>query len=459
MSNLLRMLLVDDDPASLHLVGRYVESEGFEVTTASNAEEAERIADEIQPHLMITDVVLPNMDGFTLLSRFKGKHPQTEVILLTGHASVERAVEAIRDGACDYIEKPVDRTRLLASLRKAKQQIALRLENQDLRNRLTTQAREMLVGQSNGIEEVRRTIERVTGSNMSVFIDGESGTGKEVAAEMLHQLGTRAREPLIKVSCAAIPENLLESEMFGYEKGAFTGATQSKAGKFELAHRGTLFLDEIGEMSPSLQAKLLRTLQDGQFSRLGGNQVRTVDVRVVSATNIDVAKSITAGKFREDLFYRLNVVHLHMPPLRERLDDIPLLVSHFLARLRRKLNLEELRISPEGLQHLQSHSWPGNVRELSNAIERAAALRRSSTLDAGDFVLGRGVQVAAPLKEGSLSFELGTSLDEVECRMIQAAMTACGGDKEKAAAMLGVSARTIYRKLESLENPPASKSL
>ncbi|MBI4026115.1 MAG: sigma-54-dependent Fis family transcriptional regulator [Verrucomicrobia bacterium] len=444
----LRMLLVDDDPASLHLLERFVETEGFEVATARNAEEAERIALELQPHLVITDIILPGKDGFALLARFKEKLPQTEVMLLTGHASVERAVEAIRDGACDYIEKPVNRSRLIASLRKARQQIALRLENLDLRERLTAQAREMLVGQSAAIEGVRRTIGRVAGGNMSVFIAGESGTGKEIAAEMLHRLGARAREPLVKVSCAAIPENLLESEMFGYEKGAFTGASQAKAGKFEMAHRGTLFLDEIGEMNPGLQAKLLRVLQDGQFTRLGGNEVRSVDVRVVSATNVEVEKAIGAGKFREDLFYRLNVVHLRMPSLREHLDDVPLLAAHFLGLLRRKLNIEKLEISSEALKLLQSHSWPGNVRELANAMERATALRRGSTLETSDFALGaESVPKTPAFTEKQLVIELGTPLEAVEDRMIRAALAACGGDKEKAAAMLGISARTIYRKL------------
>ncbi len=446
MSAPLHMLLVDDDPASLHLVGRFVETEGFHVSTARNAEEAERMALETHPHLVIADVVLPGKDGFALLARLKEKLPQTEVILLTGHASVERAVDAIRDGACDYIEKPVDRARLVAALRKAKQQIALRLENLDLRGRLDAQAREMLVGQSEPIAEIRKTIERVASGNMSVFIEGESGTGKEIAAEMLHRLGVRAREQLVKVSCAAIPENLLESEMFGYEKGAFTGATQARAGKFEFAHQGTLFLDEIGEMSTGLQAKLLRVLQDGQFSRLGGNEMRTVDVRVVCATNVEVEKAIAAGKFREDLFYRLNVVRLRMPPLRDRLDDVPLLAAHFLGRFRKRMNVEELQISPGALQKLQGHSWPGNVRELANAIERAVALHRGPVIEAVDFDFGSKVR---PVSKGtpSLTFELGTSLEKVEDQMIRAAMDACGGDKEKAASMLGISSRTIYRKL------------
>lgn len=451
MTDTLRLLLVDDDPASLHLVERFIEKEGFQVNTAPSAEEAEALIEEFQPQIVITDVVLPGRDGFNLLVYCKEKLPQCEVILLTGHASVERAVEAIRDGACDYIEKPVERSRLVASLRKARQQVALRMENLELRNRLTHQAREMLVGQSLKIQEIRQTISRVAGSNMSVFIDGESGTGKEVVAEMLHRLGTRAAAPLIKVSCAAIPDNLLESEMFGYEKGAFTGATQRKMGKFELAHRGTLFLDEIGEMSPGLQAKLLRVLQDGQFTRLGGNQVHEVDVRVVSATNVDVAKAIPAGKFREDLFYRLNVVRLHMPPLRERLDDVPLLVGHYLARLREKLNMSELQISSGGLSLLQAHHWPGNVRELFNALERAVALSQGHTLESSDFVLNPKPPPATAAAEGALIFELGTSLEEVERRMIRAAMDACRGDKEKAAAMLGLSTRTIYRKLESME--------
>jgi DNA-binding NtrC family response regulator len=452
MADLLKLLLVDDDAASLHLVERFIETEGFEVTAAQSAEEAEELALQIHPHVLITDVVLPGMDGFMLLARLKEKLPQLEVILLTGHASVERAVEAIRDGASDYIEKPVNRSRLLASIRKVKQQVALRLENLELKNKLNVQAKDLLVGHSPKIEEIRRTIERIASGNMNVFIEGESGTGKEVVAEMLHRLGTRMNEALIKVSCAAIPDNLLESEMFGYEKGAFTGAMQSKPGKFELAHRGTLFLDEIGEMSPPLQAKFLRVLQDGQFSRLGGNDLHAVDVRVVAATNIKVEKAITEGKFREDLYYRLNVVRIQMPPLRERLDDIPFLVAHFLGVIRRKLNLNEIQLAPEAIEYLQTHSWPGNVRELANTIERAVALRQGNILKVSDFTFNDRALHPVPNHANAadsrkLIFDIGTPLEEIESQMIRAAIEAAGGDKEKAAAMLGISARTIYRKL------------
>jgi len=442
------MLLVEDDPSALHLLERFVEKEGFEVRTSANAEEAERLALDYRPHLVIADVVLTGKDGFTLLSRLKETLPETEVILLTGHASVDRAVEAIREGACDYLEKPIDRSRLIASVRRTRQQVALRLENMELRSRLTTHVREMLVGQSPAIEKIRRTIEQVAGGDMNVFIEGESGTGKEVAAEMLHHLGIRSRGPLIKVSCAAIPETLLESEMFGHEKGAFTGAAQSRAGKFELADGGTLFLDEVGEMTSSLQAKLLRVLQDGRFTRLGSNEVRTADVRVVAATNVNVAQAVSSGKFREDLLYRLNVIHLRMPPLRERAEDIPFLVTHFLAALRKRLKVEELPVAPAAMKLLQNHSWPGNVRELINTLERAVSLRRGPLLDVQDFVLApTAVAATGPSSTRGLLFELGTPLEQVEKQMIRAAMEASGGSKERAAAMLGISTRTIYRKL------------
>jgi two-component system, NtrC family, response regulator HydG len=442
------MLLVDDDPASLHLIERFVEKEGFDIRTCTSAEEAEVLAQTLHPHVLLTDVVLPGMDGFTLISKLRSMLPDMEVILLTGHASVERAVEAIRDGASDYIEKPVDRSRLIASLRKVKQQVALRLENTELRNRLKTQAKDLMVGQSPAICEVRETIERIAGGDMNVFVQGESGTGKEVAAELLHKLGARVREQLVKVSCAAIPDHLLESEMFGYEKGAFTGATQSKAGKFEIAHKGTLFLDEIGEMSTVLQAKLLRVLQDGQFSRLGSNEMKTVNVRVISATNVKVEKAISEGKFREDLFYRLNVVYLKLPPLRERLEDIPLLVTHLLNKIQNRSGIETIEVTPEAIKFLQSHHWPGNVRELANTVERAVALRKGDLLDAGDFSFISTTGMASPKSEsGRITIELGTPLDQVEERMIRAALDACAGDKEKAASLLGISSRTIYRKL------------
>jgi two-component system response regulator HydG len=449
----LKLLLVDDDPASLHLVERFVETEGFEVVTSSNGEDALKLAEKIIPDLVITDVVLPGMDGFSLLARLREKLPQTEVIVLTGHATVERAVEAIRDGACDYIEKPVQRSRLIASLRKAKQQIALRLENLELRKQLATQARDLMIGESPRILEIRNQIERIAGSNSNVFIDGESGTGKEVAAELIHRLSPRAQHLLVKVSCAAIPDNLLESEMFGYQKGAFTGAHMNKEGKFEVAHKGTLFLDEIGEMSAGLQAKLLRVIQDGQFSRLGHNETRQVDVRIVCATNIDVEKAISKGSFRQDLFYRLNVVHLHMPPLKDRLEDIPLLVQHFLDQERREQGIEGLEITSAALDKLAQHGWPGNVRELSNAVERAVALRKSQRLDAEDFSLG-----PRPRKtlDGSspIIFEVGSSLGDIERQVILRTLERCNGDKEKAAAMLGISSRTIYRKIEELDTLP-----
>jgi len=445
MAENLRLLLVDDDPASLHLLERLVEEEGFEVTKTGSAEEAEKIALELRPHVVITDVVLPGGDGYELMGKLKTQLPESEVMLLTGHASVERAVEAIRDGACDYIEKPVNRSRLVASLRKARQQVALKLENLELRRRLATQAQETLVGQNPSIEDIRRNIERVAGSDTSVFIEGESGTGKEIAAEMIHRSSGRVRHTLVKVSCAAIPENLLESEMFGHEKGAFTGASYSKPGKFELADRGTLFLDEIGEMKPGLQAKLLRVLQDGKISRLGSTQDREVNVRIVCATNIDVEKAIAAGQFREDLFYRINVVRMRMPALRDRLDDVPLLTTHFLAQIGRRLGIENLHATPASMERLQGYAWPGNVRQLKNVIERAVAMRQGPVLDVKDFLL-TDAPVAAK-SDSRMTFELGTPLEEVERRMIKSALDACAGDKEKAAAMLGISSRTIYRKL------------
>ncbi len=449
MADRLKLLLVDDDVASLHLLERIVEQEGFEVAKAMSAEDAEKVALEMHPHVVITDVVLPGADGYVLMGKLKERLPECEVMLLTGHASVERAVEAIRDGACDYIEKPVVRSRLVASLRKARQQVALKLENLELRHQLEARSQEILVGQNPKIEEIRRTVERAAGSDASVLVEGESGTGKEIVAEMVHRLSARASHALVKVSCAAIPENLLESEMFGHEKGAFTGAALSKPGKFELAHRGTLFLDEIGEMKPGLQAKLLRVLQDGKISRLGSTEDREVNVRVVCATNVGVEKAIAAGNFREDLFYRVNVVHLHMPPLRDRLDDVPLLVTHFLAQISRRLQMEDVHVTPAGLERLQSHSWPGNVRQLKNVIERAVALRKSSMLDVDDFVF---TDVASPQASGkNITVELGMSLEEVERRMIKAALAQCQGDKEKAAAMLGISSRTIYRKLGEKE--------
>ena len=447
------ILLVDDEEALRVAAEKILSREGYRVTSCPNAKEGlAQFANE-DVDLLITDLKLPDQDGIEVLKKAKELRPTVEVIVITGHGTVEVAVEAMRLGAYDFIEKPLDPPLLLKAVSKAIDRHRLAAENRQLREQLQKQSSEdALVGNNPAMLAVKKLIRQIASTDISILIRGESGTGKEIVADVVHQLSERREGPLVKISCAAIPENLLESELFGYERGAFTGAVNSKPGKFELAHGGSLFLDEIAEMSPQLQAKLLRVLQDGRFQRVGGTKDLQVDVRIMSATHVDIGKAIKEGRFREDLFYRLNVMSVGLPPLRQRRDDIPLLANHFLTKHATRMQKDVRSIAPSAMDELIAHPWPGNARELENVVQRALAMATTDRIE--------GFQIAPsteteplPVSEfgPSITIPLGTPLSEIEERVIQETLKQCGGVKEKAAKILGVSSRTLQRRFSEKE--------
>jgi two-component system response regulator HydG len=441
------ILLVDDEEALCTAAEKILAKEGYRVTSVNTAADGLAKFEREGSDLLITDLMLPDLEGIQVLKRAKEMRPTVEVIVITGHATVEKAVEAMRLGAYDFIEKPLDRTALVKAVSKAVEKQRLAEENRQLREELQQQRGEdALIGNSEGMVAVKKLIRQIAGTDVSVLVQGESGTGKEVAADVLHNLSLRRDKGIVKISCAAIPETLLESELFGYERGAFTGAAGSKPGKFELADGGTLFLDEIAEMSPQLQAKLLRVLQDGRFQRLGSTKDIQVDVRVISATHVDIHQAIAEKKFREDLYYRLNVVNVALPPLRQRSEDIPLLTEHFLKKYAARMRKDVRTVAPAAMDQLLSHSWPGNVRELENAMQRAIAVVAGDTIQSFQLVLLPSGSAAGQSLGPSVTIPIGLPMAEAEERIINAALTHCGGDKEKAAKLLGISSRTLYRR-------------
>ncbi|MGA2602700.1 MAG: sigma-54 dependent transcriptional regulator [Verrucomicrobiia bacterium] len=441
------ILLVDDEEALCTAAEKILAKEGYRVTSVNTAADGLAKFEREGYDLLITDLMLPDLEGIQVLKRAKELRPTVEVIVITGHATVEKAVEAMRLGAYDFIEKPLDRTALVKAVSKAVEKQRLAEENRQLREELHQQRGEdALIGNSEGMVAVKKLIRQIAATDVSVLVQGESGTGKEVAADVLHNLSLRRDKGIVKISCAAIPETLLESELFGYERGAFTGAAGSKPGKFELADGGTLFLDEIAEMSPQLQAKLLRVLQDGRFQRLGSTKDIQVDVRVISATHVDIHQAIAEKKFREDLYYRLNVVHVTLPPLRQRSEDIPLLTEHFLKKYAARMRKDVRTVAAAAMEQLLNHSWPGNVRELENAIQRAIAVVAGDTIQSFQLVLLPSGSAAGQSFGPSVTIPIGLPMAEAEERIINAALTHCDGDKEKAAKLLGISSRTLYRR-------------
>jgi two-component system response regulator HydG len=453
MARKAEILLVDDEEALRIAAEKILQREGYRVTSCPNAKEGLAQFGVEGVDLLITDLMLPDLDGIEVLKRAKESRPTVEVIVITGHGTVEKAVEAMRLGAYDFIEKPLDPPLLLKAVAKAIDRHRLAAENRQLREQLQKQAgEEALVGNCAAMVSVKKLIRQIAATDISVLIRGESGTGKEIVADVIHQLSSRKDGPIVKISCAAIPENLLESELFGYERGAFTGAVNSKPGKFELAHGGTLLLDEIAEMSPQLQAKLLRVLQDGRFQRVGGTKDIQVDVRVLSATHVDISKAIKDGKFREDLLYRLNVMSITLPSLRQRREDIPLLAIHFLNKHAPRMQKEVHTIAPPAMEELLAHPWPGNVRELENVMQRALAMVNGDTIVAFQMAPVTDAESIPTTPIGpAITIPLGTPLSEIEDRVIEETLKHCGGVKEKAAKMLGVSSRTLQRR--SSEKP------
>jgi two-component system, NtrC family, nitrogen regulation response regulator NtrX len=386
-----KILVVDDEDGIRKVLGQLLEYEGHEVRTAAHGGEALSVYPAFLPDLTFLDVKMPRMDGLEVLTRIREEHPGAVVVMISGHGTIDTALEATRRGAYDFLEKPLDTDRILLVMRNALQQQGLREENARLRGEV--ESRHEIVGRSYGIRQVVERIERVAPSDARVLITGENGTGKELVARAIHRLSPRADEPFVEVNCAAIPSELIESELFGHVKGSFTGAHEDRAGKFELADGGTLFLDEVGDMSASAQAKVLRALQEGVITRVGGARAQKVDVRVLAATNKELAEEIAGGRFREDLYYRLNVIPLHVPPLRERREDIPMLVEHFTRLLMREAVMPGRRFSDDALLLLQRMEWPGNVRELRNTVERLLILSPGDLIGADDvemLVGGRG---------------------------------------------------------------------
>jgi DNA-binding NtrC family response regulator len=444
------LLVVDDDAAMREMLASMLEPEGFVVDTAKTADEAlERLRDR-DYDLVLSDIRMPGRSGIALASDMRDLRARTPVVLMTAFGSLDSAVEAIRAGAFDYITKPFKREAVLVTLERALAHRALSEENVRLRRAVDqTTALGDLVGASPAMRELFALVKRVGAGRSSVLITGESGTGKEVVARTIHFSGSRARGPFVPVNCTAIPEGLLESELFGHVRGAFTGAHASKRGLFEEASGGTLFLDEIGDMGPSLQGKLLRVLQDHEIRPVGGNVSVKVDVRIIAATNRDLRAEIEAGRFRHDLYYRLNVIPIHIPPLRERPEDVVLLANQFL---RRHSPDRIRRFTPAALESLKRRRWEGNARELENWIERVLALCDRDVIDAADLPQADGAAASAPRTgKDALGFALERRMTvrELEDSYIEEVLRFTGGNKVQAARILGINRRTLYRRGES----------
>ena len=448
------VLVVDDEPGHRLMVRAVLEDASWTVAEAASGDKALALLGRVQPHVALVDMKMPGMDGLTLLRELHARMPGLPVVLLTAFGSVGSAVDAMKQGAFDYLTKPADNEELKAVLEKSYEYRRLIEENARLRAERTGQG-EGIIGASPGIARVRELIEQVGPSEATVLILGESGTGKELVADGLHRASARSRKPLIKVNCAALPADLLESELFGYVKGAFTGAVKDKPGRFQLAAGGTLFLDEIGDIPAHLQAKLLRALQEKFIEPLGSVKSVETDVRILAATNRDLRADVVAGRFREDLFYRLAVLEIPIPPLRERLDDLPLLTGYLLRKLGKKNHKEIRTVSPAFLEALSRHSWPGNVRELENVLERALILARSDTFgpDLLPPQLAALVSAAAcPALGGALPEALpdalGIAMEDAERETLVRALDTFAGHREKTADALGISRRTLQYKLK-----------
>ncbi|MEL6185528.1 MAG: sigma-54 dependent transcriptional regulator [Myxococcota bacterium] len=452
------MLVVDDEHEHLESLRRIFEREGVSVRTAASGELALEVLRAEPVDLVLADVMMPGMTGLDLLRATKTLRPEADVVVMTAYATIELAVEAMREGAYDFVQKPFKAAlirqvvgRALERQRLAAENVMLRRELAELAGKEGTRA---IIGRSPAMLETLEMVRQAAPSTATVFLNGESGTGKELLARALHEQSPRESGPFVVVNCAALPESILEAELFGYERGAFTGALDTKEGRIERAQGGTLFLDEVGELTPPVQAKLLRVLQEGELERLGSNETRQVDFRLVSATNRNLEQMVKDNTFREDLFYRLNVIGISIPPLRDRIEDIPLLVDHFLRRFVAKNDKKVRGVAREALEALAAWAWPGNVRELENVMERAVVLSREDVLRLDDLPpplrKAQSPERASIRRDGrTVVIPIGTKLEEVERELIHATLEETGGDKTLAAQLLGIAARTIYRKLEA----------
>jgi DNA-binding NtrC family response regulator len=453
-----RVLIVDDDPATRSGLTELVRAWGFTAESAGDGAEAlERVTD-FRPSIIVSDMVMPKMSGLDLLKALKGEADHIKVILLTAQGTVDTAVEAVKAGAEDYLTKPLDPHKLQRLLERLAELNDQKRENQALRRQLNERGRfGRIIGHSQSMRALYQVLEQAAPTPASMLLLGESGTGKELVAQTIHQLSPRASAPFVGINCAAIPDTLLESEIFGHEKGAFTGATDRRAGCFELADRGTLFLDEIAEMTPATQVKLLRVLQERKFRRLGGRTEQDVDVRVLAATNIDPAVAIRDGRLREDLYYRLNVFTVSLPPLRDRKDDLPLLIQAFIDEFNARDNKNVKAVTPAALRLLEQYEWPGNVRELRNVIERATILARGELIEPAHLPTLGALPIATAPANG-LTIAPGMTVDQAEQKLIMATLDAAGGNKTRAAEMLGISLKTLHNKLNRFKEEQNTQS-
>lgn len=440
------ILVVDDERSNIDSLRRILEKAGWQVLTAQNGVEGLELVRQHSVELVLTDLRMPSMDGVELMRSVKALAPETEVVLMTAYGTVEMAVQAMKDGAHDFITKPFKRRDIEKTVRQAMEKRSLLRENRVLRAQLQAERQDRaIIGSSLALRRTLEVVRQAASSSATVVLEGESGTGKELLARALHEHSPRAHKPFIAVNLAALPETIIEGELFGAEKGAYTGSVGRREGRFSLADGGTLFLDEVGEIPAQVQVKLLRVLQEGEFERLGGIGPIRVDVRIVAATNLDLAEEVKAGRFRQDLYYRLSVITVDVPPLRERREDIPLLANHFLAQYSERNARPRLAFHPRTVEALETYDWPGNVRELQGVIERAVVLCRAEVIEPSD--LPPSLRAGGEVEGNRITIELGTPLDDIERRVIHETLRLTKGDKRTAARLLGIATRTIYRKL------------
>jgi len=436
------ILVIEDEEKLRRVIGLHLAAAGYDVKATGTAEEGFKLAGDAG--LVLTDLKLPGMDGLELLEKLKGQNSHTPVVVMSAFGTVENAVEAMKRGAVDFLPKPFSLDHLSVVVEKALDVSNLRDENRELREALGQRYQfENIVGRSPQMQEIFATVTRVAPTRATVLLAGESGVGKDMIARAIHEHSPRKGRPFVKINCTAIPENLMESELFGYEKGAFTGANISKPGKFEQADTGTVFLDEIGDVPPSIQVKLLRVLQEREFERLGSNKTQHTDVRVIAATNVDLRAALEQGTFREDLYYRLNVVPMNIPPLRERKDDIPYLVEHFAKKYGGQ-------ISEGALERLMSYHWPGNVRELENVLERSILLAQGPRVEAEDIKIETGAGRARPAVSTDAFLPEGMTLDQYEQSIIREALKRADGNKSQAARLLGLTRNALRYRLAQM---------
>ena len=456
-----RVLIVEDEPSTRLGLTELVRTWGFTAESAADGEEALQSITSFRPSIIITDLVMPRMGGLDLLKALKQDDAGCTVVLLTAQGSVESAVEAIKEGAYDYLTKPIEPQRLKILLDKIVERQDTLREVKVLRRQLREQGSfGSMIGSSACMRKVYQIVEQAAPTSASVLIWGESGTGKELVAKTIHQLSPRAQQPFVPINCAAIPETLLESEIFGHERGAFTGATDRREGCFELADRGTLFMDEIAEMTPATQVKLLRVLQERTFRRLGGRNEQSVDVRLIAATNVVPIDAVKSGKLREDLFYRLHVFAIELPPLRQRKDDLPLLIQSFITEFNSRNNKRVSAVEPAAMKVLEQYNWPGNVRELRNVVERAVIL------SSGDFLELKhlppyvsDVPPPAPPPTGGSALTPGMTVEEAENRLILLTLDHARGNKTRAAEILGISLKTLHNKLNKMRGRASEETI